>query len=61
MALGYAQTVAYPPDVNYEALFLQLQAEAQDAGLGLWANGEGGSFATEGISGCFIPAIQVRG
>ncbi len=40
VALGYAQAGTYPPDVKYDDLFLQLQAEAQEAGLGLWANGE---------------------
>ncbi|GAI43883.1 unnamed protein product, partial [marine sediment metagenome] len=27
----------YPPDVKYQDLFLQLQREAKEAGLGLWA------------------------
>ena len=35
--LGYAQVSTYPPDVKYQALFLQLQREAEEAGLGLWA------------------------
>lgn len=38
VALGYAQVATYPPDVKYEDLFLQLQTQAQEAGLGLWAN-----------------------
>jgi len=38
VALGYAQVATYPPDVRYEDLFLQLQTQAQEAGLGLWAN-----------------------
>lgn len=37
VTLGYAQAVTYPPDVKYEDLFLQLQIQAQEAGLGLWA------------------------
>ena len=35
--LGYAQVVTYPPDVKYQEYFLQLQREAQEGGLGLWA------------------------
>lgn len=35
--LGYAQVVTYPPDVKYQKYFLQLQMEAQESGLGLWA------------------------
>jgi micrococcal nuclease len=37
VALGYAQAVTYPPDVKYEDLFAQLQVQAEEAGLGLWA------------------------
>jgi micrococcal nuclease len=33
---GYATAVSYPPDVKYQELFLSLQQEARDAGLGLW-------------------------
>ena len=35
--LGYAQVSTYPPDVKYQDLFLQLQRQAEEAGLGLWA------------------------
>lgn len=35
--LGYAQASTYPPDVKYQDLFLKLQAEAREAGRGLWA------------------------
>ena len=35
--LGYAQVVTYPPDVKYQEYFVQLQREAQEGGLGLWA------------------------
>lgn len=34
--LGYAQVSTYPPDVEYQDLFLRLQREAQSAGRGLW-------------------------
>ena len=37
VALGYAQVATYPPDVRYEDPFLQLQIQAQEASLGLWA------------------------
>jgi len=33
---GYAMASTYPPDVKYQDLFLSLQGEARDAGLGLW-------------------------
>ena len=33
---GYATAVSYPPDVKHQELFLTLQREARDAGLGLW-------------------------
>jgi endonuclease YncB( thermonuclease family) len=33
---GYAQAVAYPPDVKYADLFTELQREAIEAGRGLW-------------------------
>ena len=33
---GYAQVVTYPPDVKYQAEFLELQRQAQQEGLGLW-------------------------
>ncbi len=35
--LGYAQVSTYPPDVKYADLFLQLQREAREVGIGLWA------------------------
>jgi len=35
--LGYAQVVTYPPDVKYQEYFLRLEREAQEGGLGLWA------------------------
>jgi micrococcal nuclease len=33
---GYAVATTYPPDVKHQELFLTLQREARDAGLGLW-------------------------
>lgn len=33
---GYAQASAYPPDVKYQDLFSSLQAQAAEAGRGLW-------------------------
>ena len=35
--LGYAAVSTYPPDVKYQDLFLRLQKEAREAGVGLWA------------------------
>jgi micrococcal nuclease len=34
--LGFAKVSTYPPDVKYADLFLELQREAREAGLGLW-------------------------
>ena len=34
--LGFAQPATYPPDVAYQDLFVALQREARDGGLGLW-------------------------
>ena len=33
---GYAQSSAYPPDVRYQELFDQMEAEARTVGRGLW-------------------------
>jgi len=34
--LGYAQVSTDPPDVRYQDLFLEMQQEARDSGVGLW-------------------------
>lgn len=34
---GYAQVFTYPPDVKYQDLFLELQRQARESKLGLWA------------------------
>lgn len=34
--LGYARAISYPPDTRHQALFEQLEQEAQDAGRGMW-------------------------
>ncbi|MBE9502889.1 MAG: thermonuclease family protein [Proteobacteria bacterium] len=34
---GYAITEEYPSDFEYQSLFIRLQREAQDKGLGLWS------------------------
>jgi len=36
VAAGYAAVVTYPPDVKYVELYLAAQAEAREAGRGLW-------------------------
>lgn len=33
---GYATAATYPPDVKYQALFLQCEREAREAGRGFW-------------------------
>lgn len=33
---GYAQVSTYPPDVKYQNLFLESQADAKENNLGLW-------------------------
>ena len=35
--LGYAYSYSLPPNVKYQELFLQLEQEAREQGLGLWA------------------------
>ncbi len=37
VAEGYAQAYTYPPDVARAEFFFQLQREAREGGLGLWA------------------------
>ena len=39
---GYASASTYPPDVKHAALFASLQAEAREAGRGLWGAACGG-------------------
>jgi len=34
--LGYARSIAYPPDLRYQGLLDQAQTQAREAGLGLW-------------------------
>jgi len=34
--LGYARSVAYPPDTKYQGLFEEKEQEARDAGRGIW-------------------------
>ena len=36
--LGYARATSYPPDVKHQDTFRRLEAEARNAGRGLWAN-----------------------
>ncbi|MFH0985179.1 MAG: thermonuclease family protein [Candidatus Omnitrophota bacterium] len=38
MKAGYAQVMTYPPNVKYQDLFLGLQKEAREKGLGLWSD-----------------------
>jgi hypothetical protein len=35
---GYAVIATFPPDVRHQALFLELEREAREAGRGLWAH-----------------------
>lgn len=48
VAMGYAQVATYPPDVKYQQEFLELQRQAREAGLGLWAAPKQAP-ATEGV------------
>lgn len=57
VAAGYAQVVTYPPDVKYVELYLAAQAEAREAGRGLWGEppptaGPGSTTAPAGRAGC---------
>ena len=36
--LGYARATSYPPDVRHQDTFKKLEAEARNAGRGLWAS-----------------------
>ncbi|MGB7062814.1 MAG: thermonuclease family protein, partial [Candidatus Zixiibacteriota bacterium] len=47
---GYAQVSTYPPNVRYEKLFLKLQAEAREAGRGLWAEDSSTGAVEEEVS-----------
>ena len=40
---GYAQVSTHPPDVKYVDLFLKLQREAREAGMGMWSAKVGNS------------------
>ena len=33
---GYAQVATFPPDLKYTGLFLELQRQAQEDGVGMW-------------------------
>jgi micrococcal nuclease len=35
--LGYAKASTYPPDVKYATLFIQMERQARDNKVGLWA------------------------
>lgn len=35
--LGYAYSYSYPPNIKYQAYFLQLEREAREQKLGLWS------------------------
>lgn len=37
LAEGFAQPYTFPPDVRYADLFMEIAAEARDAGKGLWS------------------------
>jgi micrococcal nuclease len=45
--LGYAQVATFPPDVRRQALLLELQREAREAGRGLWGPAIAGSPSPE--------------
>ena len=40
---GYAQVSTFPPDVRYASMLLAAQQDAQQDGVGLWANAAGAS------------------
>jgi micrococcal nuclease len=57
VAAGYAQVATYPPDVKYVDLYLAAQADARDAGRGLWGEPPptaepGSTTAPAGRAGC---------
>lgn len=52
---GYAQVSTYPPDVKYQKLFLELQADARAAGRGLW-----GQAPAEASADASAPTVTPR-
>lgn len=52
--LGFANASGYPPDVAYQAIFRDAEADARDAGVGLW--GPGPTPAASAQSGTCDPA-----
>jgi micrococcal nuclease len=52
---GYAQASAYPPDIKYQDLFSQLQADAREAGRGLWGAACEGTPSPAPVAG--IPGV----
>ena len=51
VALGLAQVVTYPPDVLWVDAYLAAQADARDAGRGLWGTPPGGEAPAAGGGG----------
>jgi len=51
---GYATASTFPPDVRYAERFAALQAEAQEAGRGLW----GACVTPEAQAACAAPLIK---
>lgn len=49
--LGYANAFTYPPDVKYSELFVQLEREAREKQVGLWAPEEK---PTQPVQGQFV-------
>ena len=61
--LGYAWAVAYPPDTKNQAQFVALQAEAQAARRGLWAQAAptpAAGHALVQITGCGAMGRSIR-
>lgn len=54
VANGYAQVATYPPDVKYQHDFLELQRQAEEAGMGLWTVPQPSSVA----SGAFVGSVN---
>ena len=48
---GYAQVSTFPPDVRYASMLLAAQQDAQQDGVGLWANVRGGEPVGDRVGG----------
>ena len=57
---GYAQVSTHPPDLKYVDLFLKLQREARESGMGIWsAKVMGSGVIAEGACDSAYPSLCI--